>query len=106
MPKDLLAANLKTLMREREDLNTLPKITARGGPPNGVLDRIRRADSACRIDTLAQLARVFGLEPWQLLVADLDPKNPPSIEMTSAQASAVRQHLDALARVIPRKAPE
>ena len=101
MPRDILSVNLKALMAAHPDLNTLPKITKAGGPPNGVLDRIRRADSACRIDSLAQLARVFGLQTWQLLVPGLDPHHPPQLEMGAEQAEEMRRHLEALARIIP-----
>jgi hypothetical protein len=99
--KDTLSRNLKSLMAANPGLNTLPKITQAGGPPNGVLDRIRRAEGACRIDSLAQLARVFGLEAWQILVPDLDPRKLPQLEMSAETAQELRQHLDAIARIIP-----
>jgi hypothetical protein len=103
MPRDIVSANLKALMKAHPELNTLKKITAKGGPPNGVLDRMRRADAASRIDSVAQVARVFGLEPWQLLVPNLDPAAPPQLEMSAAKAQEMRQHLDAIARFIPFK---
>lgn len=67
-PRDILAANLRRLMRQHPELNTLPKITARCGVTNGTLDRIRRGVVATRVDELAPLARAFGVQPWQLLV--------------------------------------
>lgn len=103
MPRQVLANNLKALMAAHPQFSTLPKITAAGGPPNGVLDRIRRADSACRIDSLAQLAKVFGLEAWQMLVPDLDPKHPPHLDMDDSRATELRAHLDAIAQIIPTK---
>jgi len=103
MPRDILAENLKALMEAHADLNTLPKITAAGGPPNGVLDRMRRAESACRIDSLAQVARVFGLQSWQMLVPGLDPKAPPQLEMSAERAREMRDHLDAIAKFIPSR---
>ena len=101
MPRDILAANLKALMAAHPDLDTLPKITKKGGPPNGTLDRMRRADAACRIDALAQVAHVFGLQPWQLLVPGLDPHAPPQLEMSAERARQMREHLEAIARYIP-----
>jgi hypothetical protein len=101
MPRDVLSANLKALMAAHPELGTLTKITAKGGPPNGVLDRIRRAEGACRIDSLAQLARVFGLEAWQMLVPNLDPARLPQLEMGPEKAQQLREHLDAIARIIP-----
>jgi len=102
MPRDILSKNLKALMAATPALNTLPKITKAGGPPNGVLDRIRRAQGACRIDSLAQLAGVFGLQPWQILVPDLDPARLPQLEMGVEAKNELRQHLDAIARIIPK----
>ena len=67
-PRHILAANLRALMASRQDLNTLPKITAASGVSNGTLDRIRRAACATRVDELEPLAQAFGVQPWQLLV--------------------------------------
>lgn len=67
--KDVLAENLKALMAQRPNLDTLPKITAKtdGRLSNGKLDRIRRAAVATGIDSLEELAEAFGIEPWRLL---------------------------------------
>lgn len=102
MVKAIIADNLKRLMAHHPALDTLPKITKAGGPPNGVLDRIRRQESACRVDSLAQLARVFGLQPWQMLVPDLDPAHPAQLEMGAEKAAELRQHLAAIASIIPK----
>jgi hypothetical protein len=72
-PREILAANLKTLMGASRRLGTLPEIAAasKGALSNGTLDRIRRAESATSVDYVGALADVFGLEPWQLLVPGL-----------------------------------
>ena len=67
-PRDILSKNLRALMAERPDLDTLPKITKASGISNGTLDRVRRAASALRVDDLAPLAAAFGIEPWELLL--------------------------------------
>jgi hypothetical protein len=79
--RHVVSANLKALMESRPKLDTLKKITAEsdGKLSNGKLDRIRRATHATDIDTLGELAEVFGLQPWQLLVPDLNPKALPQI---------------------------
>ena len=66
-PRDILAANLRTLMAAHPDLDTLPKITARSGVTNGTLDRIRRAVASTRVDELEKLGKAFGIEAWELL---------------------------------------
>jgi hypothetical protein len=73
-PRDVLAENLKKLMAATPELNTFPQITKAGGGSNGTLDRIRRKTLATSIDNLDPLARVYGLEPWQLLVPTLTAK--------------------------------
>jgi hypothetical protein len=72
-----LAANLVSLMGARPHLDKFEKIVAKGGPSNGTLDRIRRHESACSLDQLDKLAKVYELEPWQLLVPNLNPNSLP-----------------------------
>lgn len=103
MVRTIVADNLKRLMAAHPALDTIKKITEAGGPPNGVVDRIRREEVACKIDTLAQLARVFGLQAWQLLVPDLDPVRPPQLEMGPEKAAELAEHLAAIARIIPKQ---
>lgn len=78
--RDILAANLKALLAASE-INTLKKITAKshGVLSNGKLDRIRRAERATDIDSVGELAKVYKLEPWQLLVPNLNPEHLPVI---------------------------
>lgn len=80
-PRQVLSENLKALMAHREDRGTLKKITAasRGKLTNGTLGRVRAATHATTVDTLGDLAEVFALEPWQLLVPDLKPEALPQI---------------------------
>jgi hypothetical protein len=70
-PRDVLAENLRKLMAATPSLNTFSQITKAGGGSNGTLDRIRRRTTSTSIDNLEPLARVFGIEPWQLLVPNL-----------------------------------
>lgn len=89
--RSILAENLKALMAARPGLGTFTEIVAAGGPSNGTLDRIRRQESGCSVDQLDLLARVFGLEPWQLLVPNLDPraKSPPRSAKPSRRRKVV-----------------
>ena len=101
--KDVLAANLKALMASREDRQTLTKITAAGGGSNGTLDRIRRGVGSTSLAHLQQLAASFGLEPWQLLVPQLDPENLPELALSQEQRRAIAdaRHLAAVLNRIP-----
>lgn len=92
-PRDLLATNLRALMAVHPALNTLPKITAASGVSNGTLDRARRAAVAIRIDELESLAGAFGLEAWQLLLPDLDPKQPQTVHRPTEQEAALYRRI-------------
>ena len=80
-PREILSRNLKALMAAKPGLETIKKIVAAtdGRLSNGKLDRIRRADATTDIDTLYEIATTFELQPWQLLVENLDPLDLPTL---------------------------
>lgn len=95
--RETLAKNLAALMDARPDLDTFKKITAatNGSLSNGTLDRVRRATHSTSVDTLGELAAVFGLEPWQLLVVGLNPKRLPVL--------ASKELIQEILRSVPRE---
>lgn len=106
-PRDVLAKNLKALMASTPSLATFKQIVDAGGPSNGTLDRIRRKTHATSVDTLEQIADVFGVEPWQLLRPSIEPSASPKyaaarkalaklneIELTSLFAAVQQPGLD------------
>lgn len=68
-------------MAAKPGLETIKKIVVAtdGRLSNGKLDRIRRADATTDIDALYEIATIFDLQPWQLLVENLDPSAPPTL---------------------------
>lgn len=93
--RSILSANLKALMAATPGRSTLPEITAAGGPTNGTLDRIRRAATGYGIDQLDLLAEAFNMQPWQLLVPGLDPRNLPILApMTDRERRAYNRLRD------------
>jgi hypothetical protein len=103
--RDVLAENLKALMSAQRNshLNTLKKITAAtdGALSNGKLDRIRRGAAATDLDSLDLLAKLFKVEPWQLLVAGLNADALPTL----SNADLLRQ-IRALVSVNGKLSPE
>lgn len=96
--RETLAENLSALMAARPSLDTFKKIVAAGGPSNGTLDRIRRMESGCSVDQLDALARVFELDPWQLLVPGLAPNNPPIVRGVTEAEQRLWRKVDGLVR--------
>jgi hypothetical protein len=71
----------------------------------GTVQRIRGRDSWPAGDTLHVLAETFGLEVWQLLVPDLDPKHPPTLVPT-AWPFGDRVDIDAIRALPPQQLSE
>jgi transcriptional regulator with XRE-family HTH domain len=100
--RQVLANNLKALMASHRNLDNFKKIVAAGGPSNGTLDRIRRMDASATVDTLDSLAKVFGIDPWQLMVPGLDPTNPPLLShIAEAQIRLFEQFKQAFKELPP-----
>lgn len=83
-------------------LNTIKKIVEAGGGTNGTVGRMLQGQTACGIDQVEQVARVFGLQAWQLLVPNFDPAHPPMLEMDSRRAELLSAELDSIAERIKR----
>jgi hypothetical protein len=105
MPRRVLADNLRTLMDAHPDLDTIKKVVSRGGGSNGTVGRMLQGDTASRIDAVADVAKVFGLEAWQLLVPNLDPTHPPSLEMDPGRTAKLQADLVSLAARLKPKTP-
>lgn len=103
MPRVILSSNLKALMAARPDLDTIKKIVNRGGGSNGTVGRMLQGHTATRIDAVHDVARVFGLEAWQLLVPGLDPAHPPTLEMDAERATRLQAQLVQIANSLTPK---
>lgn len=106
----ILAKNLRALMEAaRCGLNTQAKVAAatnrrQGGAARGVdqttVSRILRAEHRVQIDTLEAIAAAYELEPYQLLVPGLDPKNPQILRALSPEEENLYRALE-----LARKGP-
>ena len=83
--ESIVGDNLDTLMKHREGLSTNHRVADKIKIPARTVGRIRNAETSCQIDTLAKLAKAFDIEPWQLLVPNYDPTNPPVRVQTRAE---------------------
>lgn len=76
--RKVIAANLRALMQSHVDLNTQMKIQERTNKrvSQRTVGRILEGSVSVTVDNLADLAHIFGLQPWQMLLPNLDPTNP------------------------------
>lgn len=89
----VLAANINRLMGSTVALESNPKLAKRADIGIGSVARIRNAQTDITIDTLTKLAEAFDLQPWQLLVPGLDPKNLPVLRNLSPQEAELYERL-------------
>ena len=92
----VIAENLRALM-------TAAEMTHKDGEPNqSTLARACGADQrtigrvlACElspsVEMLEKLARPFGLHAWQMLIPELDPRNPPVVVMSASERDFYRR---------------
>ena len=64
-------------MEADRQLNSQPKVGAASRVAQTSIGRILRGEQSPTLDVVHKIAHAFGLEPWQMLVPDLEPDNPP-----------------------------
>lgn len=82
--ESIVGENLDALMKHSDALRSNGAVARAigGGFEPRTIGRIRNAEVSCTLDTLAKIAKAFGIEPWHLLVPRYDPRNPPVRTMT------------------------
>ena len=83
-----LAANLAALMQASSEMPSQSAVAKRAGMDQRTVGRILNEEHSPTITQLERLARAFGLEPWQLLVPSLDPRDRPTMALTMSQREA------------------
>jgi hypothetical protein len=83
--RETLAENLIALMSATPECGTEKLLRKRAKVGGGTVDGARQAKSAVTLDSLDKLAKAFGLEAWQLLVPNLNPRNRPVIHLTESE---------------------
>jgi transcriptional regulator with XRE-family HTH domain len=79
----VLAENLASLMAAHTDLGSNPKLGTKAKLGTGTIARLRTAEVNANLETLEALASAFDVQPWELLVPGLDPKNRPTLKQIS-----------------------
>lgn len=51
----------------------------------GSIQRALEGETSIGLDVLTQFAQAFGLQPWHMLVPNLDPSNPPVTHLTQVE---------------------
>lgn len=94
--QEILAKNLRALMNDNQHSeNDLHKKT---GMSQSTIGRVLKGEIATKIDTVDQLARVYGLNSWQILIENLDVKNPPLLQSISSKEIEFYKRIKAITK--------
>lgn len=89
-PEKVLAENLIRLMKRYPDLSSEEKVAKAGKIGQRTVNRAKKGNQI-KLDSLKGIADAFDLAPWQLLVPELDPDNPPILALTSEEKALYRR---------------
>jgi hypothetical protein len=81
----ILWENVSELMLHHWNEINLYRLAKEAGIGLGGASRLKDQKTSARLSTVEKLAKVWKLEPWQLLLPDLDPKNIPVTMITDAE---------------------
>lgn len=70
--------NVSALMGHHWGRENLTRLSRDAGIGPGTASRIKAGETSVGLDVLVDIAEVFGLQPWQLLVDGMDPSDPPA----------------------------
>lgn len=97
-PRMVLRTNLQALMDLKGGPNSQGELHRKSGVAQATIGRIlSKGGNNARIETIDKLAKAYGLEGWQLLVAGMDPSNPPVLQAVSKEERDLYQRLRQLA---------
>ena len=96
-PRKVLSDNLRRLIGDRSQ----SEWAAAHGIDKKPIQRALAGQHAATIDTIEAIAKAAGILPWQLLVPDLDPSNPPVVAITQAERQLYRRLRSAFQELPP-----
>lgn len=76
-------------MGTKDGPRTQSELFRKSGVAQATIGRILSPEGVdAGIETVDKIARAYGLEGWQLLVAGMDPTNPPVLQPVSKEERA------------------
>lgn len=84
--RQIFAENLKRLMADKSHSQGF--LHKKIGVSQSTIGRALSGETASTIDTIDAIAQFYDLEPWQMLVENLDGSNPPILKEISDKQMA------------------
>lgn len=105
--REVLGANIKALMEastQCRSTTALEKATLHKGCKVGksTIDRALKGETTLNLDYIEAIAKVFQLDPWQLLTPGLRPNNPPVLRSVGEAEEQMYSKIKGLAKEIAK----
>ena len=96
MPRAVLRQNVAALLRLKGGPRNPTALGKKAGVGQATIERVLNEEGVnARIETVEKIAKVYGLQAWQLLVAGMDASNPPVLIPVSKAERALYESLKA-----------
>ena len=92
--RDILAGNLRRIIEHWTPPGERYSVRAWAlskGIDVRLIDRLTKGQHAVTLDKLQEVADACGLEPWHLLVPQLDPTNKPDTPISEKDRAVIRR---------------
>lgn len=83
--KAILWENVSALMRHHWGKENLSQLSREAQIGLASCTRLKEQQTSVGLELIESVARVFGLQAWQLLISGLDPTNPPVFVMSKEE---------------------
>jgi transcriptional regulator with XRE-family HTH domain len=98
-PRAVLRQNLKACMATKSGPHSQLALAKKSGVGQATIGRILSAEGVdAGIETVDKIARVYGLQGWQMMIAGMDPTNPPVLQPVSKAERELYDNLKKAAR--------
>lgn len=95
----VLRQNLKALLESGRGPRTQLALRTKSGVAQATIGRIlSHKGENSGVETIERLAKAYDLEGWQLLIAGMDPNNPPVLQPISAEERQLYERLKHVAQ--------
>jgi transcriptional regulator with XRE-family HTH domain len=94
--RDVVAANIAKIMDNPTAPLTQEAVGKRSGLPQRTVGRLKNGSTAASLTTLGAISKGLGVEPWHLLVPDLDPTNLPVLRVATPEEQRLYQKFEQL----------
>ena len=98
-----ITENVRRLLGLSDGESGVAKLIERGFS-NGNAQRVLDGETDFQVSRIARLAKALGVEPWQLLVPQLDPESLPTLHEPSSRWPFRSIDQDAIANLVGSQA--